>query len=418
MSAMPYYSMDVNNTETTGIDPSTNTRSVFFCPQYPHFSWDLKSTTTSWILVFIIAIASPVTILLNLLVIVAVKRRKELQKPVNILLSSMAVADFLVGTTSMPLSATIDIFILRQASLQHICTLDSVINKPMLAFLCSSSLYHLTAVAGERYVAIQKYMHYKVIVTKGLLRKLSIAAWLFAMFTLVAACTMALFDADRRVMQIRQTVEGVMAIICLITIVYFYTMVYLGVRKRTCPINGVSQVNDLIKAKLESKVAKTTGMLVTALILSSLPAIGIALLGNIPSVFETNSFFRLGEALPQLNSLVSPILYCYRDRKFRKSVLELLGMRKPHESRPAVDPALFVRRKRSFGSVAEIKKAVDNKRSREIVPRSSNSIKNDTRYVCLQRRTRRSASCDAVIFVDCGHFLAKPHERRKLSSSI
>ena len=315
----------------------------------------------------------------------------------------------------MPLSATIDIFILRQASLQHICTLDSVINKPMLAFLCSASLYHLTAVAGERYVAIQKCMHYKVIVTKGLLRKLSIAAWLFAMFSLVATCVMALVDADRMVMQIRQTVEGVMVIICLITIVYFYTMVYLGVRKRTCPINGVSQVNDLIKANLETKVAKTTGMLVTALILSLLPAIGI---GLILSVFETNSFFRLGEVLAQLNSLVSRILYCYRDRKFRKAVLELLGMRKPHESWPVVDLALFVRRKRSFGSVAEIKKAVENKRTREIVPRSSNSIKNDSRYVCLQRRMTRSASCDAVIFVDCGHFLAKSHERRKFSSSI
>jgi len=213
--------MDANITKTTGIDPSTNTRSVFFCPQYPHFSWDLKSTTISWILVFIIAIASPVTILLNLLVIVAVKRRKELQKPVNMLLSSMAVADFLVGTISMPLSATIDIFVLRQASLLHICTLDSVINKPMLAFLCSSSLYHLTAVAGERYVAIQKCIHYKVIITKRLLRKLLIAAWSIAMFTLVAACTMALVDADNKVMQIRQTVEGVMGIICSITIAYF-----------------------------------------------------------------------------------------------------------------------------------------------------------------------------------------------------
>ena len=415
MSAMPDYSMDANKTDTVGIDSSTNTRTVFFCPQYPHFSWDLKSTTISWILVFILAIASPVTILLNLLVIVAVKRRKELQKPVNILLSSMAVADFLVGTTSMPLSATIDIFVLRQASLLHICTLDSVINKPMLAFLCSSSLYHLTAVAGERYVAIQKCMHYKVIVTKSLLRKLSIAAWLFAMFTLVTTCTMAVVDADRKVMQIRQTVELVMAIICVIAIAYFYTMVYLGVRKRTCPINGVSQVNDLIKAKLESKVAKTTGMLVTVLILSFLPAIGIVF---IHSVYKTNSFFRLGEAFLQLNSLVTPILYCYRVRKFRKAVLELLGMRKLHESRPAVDPALFVRRERSFGSVAQLRKAVGNKRTREIVPRSSNSIKNDSRHVCLQRRMTRSVSCDAVIFVDSGHFLAKPHERRKLSASF
>ena len=216
--ATPYYSMDVNNTERTDNNPSTNTRSVFFCPQFPLFIWDLKNTTMPWMLVFIIAIASPATSLLNLLVIIAVQRRKELQKPVNILLSSMAVANFLVGAVSMPLSATVDMLILRQVSFQHICTLDSVINKPMFVFLCVSSLYHLTAVAGERYVAIQKSIHYKIIVTKWLLRKLSITAWLLTVFTPVATFTTAVVDVDREVVQIKLTVEGVMGLICLIAI--------------------------------------------------------------------------------------------------------------------------------------------------------------------------------------------------------
>ena len=113
-------------------------------------------------------------------------------------------------------------------------------------------------------------------------------------------------------MEISFIIEGAIALICLITIAYFYIMVYLGVRKRK--INELSQVNALKKAKLESKVAKTTGLLTASLILSFLPAIGMAVLGNVISVFKTNSFFHLGESLMQLNSLISPILYCYRDR--------------------------------------------------------------------------------------------------------
>ena len=110
------------------------------------------------------SIALPVIILLNLLVIIAIKRRKELQRPVSILFSSMALADLLVGAISMPLSATVDILILHNTSLKHICTLDSVTNKPLPIFLCSCPLYHLNWIAWDRYVAIHKFIDYKVIV--------------------------------------------------------------------------------------------------------------------------------------------------------------------------------------------------------------------------------------------------------------
>ena len=69
-------------------------------------------------------------------------------------------------------------------------------------------------------------------------------------------------------------------------------MMYLGVRERK--VNEISQVNALKKVKLESK---TTCLLTVGLILSLLPGIGVIILPNISSVFETNSFSRLGEAL-------------------------------------------------------------------------------------------------------------------------
>ena len=266
----------------------------------------------------------------------------------------------------MPISATVDIFILRQVSPNHICTLDSVISKPMFFFICSSSFYHLTAIAWERYVAIQKLIDYKVIVTKGLLQKLSLVTWLLALFTSVPAFTMATVGVDHEVWQITLTAEGAVGLICLVAIVYFYIMVYLGVRKRK--INEISQVNALIKAKLEWKVAKTTGLLTAALILSFLPAFLIATVGNISSVIETNSFLRLGEAFVLLNSLVSPILYCYKDRQFRKAVLELLGVRKLNVVQPGDGAARFVKRNEKSGAVEQLEKSVVIKTSGNCCP--------------------------------------------------
>ena len=375
--------MDVNNTETTHIDPSTNTRSVFFCPQLPHFTWNLKNTAFPWILVVIISSASPVTILLNSLIIAAVKRRKELQKPVNILLSSLAFADLLTGAISMPLTVTIDVLILRQVSFVHVCTLESAASKPMSIFLCFSSLYQLTAIAWERYMAIQKTIRYKVIVTKSLLKKLAIVAWLVAVFTQTPVFVMAVVPVDPILVQIRHVIASIVTLACLIAIVYFYTMVYLGVRKRK--IDAISQVTALMQAKLESKVARTTGMLTAALIFSFLPLIGLGTLGKVSSAFGTNSSFRLAEAVALLNSLVSPILYFYRDRQFRKGLLELLGMRKPEGIKPAVVAARFVKSNDPNGTAEKLTE--------------------------LQRLSmKRSAQSDSTTASDSVHSLAKPNK--------
>ena len=371
--------MGINNTETTDIDLSTNARSVFVCPQLPQITWDLKNTTIPWILVAIIYIASPVTILLNSLIIVAVKRRKKLQKPVNILLSSLAVADLLVRVISMPLTATVEMLILRQVSIQHVCTLESAVNKPLSIFLSFSSLYQLTAIAWERYLAVQKSLRYKVIVTKGLLQKLAIGAWLIAVFTQVPVFVMAVVPVDPILIQIRHVNASFLTIACLIAIAYFYIMVYRGVRRRK--INEISQVNALMQAKLESKVARTTGMLTATLILSFLPLIGLGTLGKVFSAFGTNLSFRLAEAVGLFNSLASPILYFYRDRQFRKGLLELLGLRKPEAIRPAVAATRF---------------------------------KNDSHGVAklnFQRpSTKILARCDPATSSDCVNHPAKPHE--------
>ena len=160
--------------------------------------------------------------------------------------------------------------------------------------------------------------------------------------------------------------------------------IYLGVRKRK--INEISHVNALIKAKLESKVAKTTGLLTAALILSFLPAIGIAFLRNILPVFETSSFLRLGETFALLNSLVSPVLYSYKDRQFRKVVLELLGVRKSNAVQLEGGAARFVIRNKSLGLVEQQKKSVGYKIFRELLSIPSRSNENGSCDVCTKPR--------------------------------
>ena len=47
--------------------------------------------------------------------------RKELQKHSNIVLSSMAIAELLVGAIAMPMIATANLLIVPELSLEHAC---------------------------------------------------------------------------------------------------------------------------------------------------------------------------------------------------------------------------------------------------------------------------------------------------------
>ena len=79
--------MRPNKTETATVFPNT-TRSVFYCSHAPHIIWDLQDTTSPWVFAAVAFIISPPAVLLNALIIIAVKRRRELKRTSNILLSS------------------------------------------------------------------------------------------------------------------------------------------------------------------------------------------------------------------------------------------------------------------------------------------------------------------------------------------
>ena len=48
-----------------------------------------------------------------------------------------------------------------------------------------ATLHHLTITAWERYVAIKKWMDYKILITNSRLKKLAMAAWISALILVV-----------------------------------------------------------------------------------------------------------------------------------------------------------------------------------------------------------------------------------------
>ena len=254
----------------------------------------------------------------------------------------MAVTDLLTGAITMPLSATLDVLILSHVPYEYICPIDFLVNKPLIFSLSISSLYHLTAIAWERNMALKSWIKYRNNVTEKRLTRLAIAVWLFGVITRGPTVLIVVADVHGKFLSMWLKGESVLMVCCLAAICYFYFMIFLEVRKRDR--NQINQVAFLANTRLESKVAKTTAMITVTIVLSFVPLISTAIF----PAFRSYAANRSAETVVQFNSLVSPIMYSYRDKRFRNVILELLGVKK---SQQRLEGRRNLRRRESVGLV-------------------------------------------------------------------
>ena len=114
----------------------------------------------------------PVTILMNVLVIMAVKTGRRLQsKYTDILLACLAETDLLVGVASQPTFIAGQIYVIKGLFLIEYCRYhkESVL---IFGIPIYASLFHLTLSGMERFVAMKYTFRYETIERELRLRRL------------------------------------------------------------------------------------------------------------------------------------------------------------------------------------------------------------------------------------------------------
>ena len=372
--------MNLNETDSHNIDPSESP-SVYFCPTKPIYTWILTETAALYVSITAKSIASPFTVLLNLIIIVAVWRRRALQKNSNILLASMAVADLLVGAVSMPLTTALDILLLRKNLSLTICKIAGA-NQIVLYSAVSSSLYHLTFIAWDRYVAMKRWRSYKTIVTKTRLKTCTVIAWLFAVTTACCIPILWVAEVDQRVMAALSIFSAGKTVLSVAIIGYFYISLYFSVRKRND--NKISNVSARVNARMDRTITKATGTVTAALLVSYVPSIIVLFLGDAVPFLRTSSYFRWSELLIQMNSFFNPIVYCFAmNRTFRNEVLEMINLNSVLQ--------LVLRPK------LPVKRHTRRRREPAVVLEEENEFQGENQ---LPYRLARSRSCDSIELAD------------------
>ncbi|XP_036969041.1 trace amine-associated receptor 13c-like [Acanthopagrus latus] len=134
-----------------------------------------KSFGTNFALYLVFVSGMLVTILGNSLVILSICHFKQLHSPTNVLISSLALADLLVGVIVMPFSATWtvtgcwfygDTFCHLHVSFEW--------------FLTTLSVFHLICIAVDRHQAICNPLHYSRKITVSVAVMMVCACWSLA----------------------------------------------------------------------------------------------------------------------------------------------------------------------------------------------------------------------------------------------
>ena len=253
----------------------------------------------------------PLAIVLNSLVIVAVKTKRCLRTKSNISLACLATTDFAVGLIVQPLVIT-NFSLFFTGSNPQTMTSTFVWVFSLVSQTCTAaSLLHLLLMSGERYLAIKHPFAYENgLVTEARIIIASGLAWMCA--AIVYGIRASIF----------REISVVFISAVISTVVYCHVVIYKEVRRNTQQIIA-NQVSFAVKEKLlkNKKAFNTTVVIVLTLFLCYIPTciwliVFIFLDGEKSFDVGHIAYFPI-TFLVLLNSSINPLIYTARIRHFQ-----------------------------------------------------------------------------------------------------
>ena len=254
--------------------------------------------------------------MLNSLTIYAVRKTTSLPKTLRTLLLSLAVSDIGVGFIVQPFYTS---FLVKWLQLNDPkCSTYKAFVGIGLIF-SQASFLNIVAVSVERFLAVHLHLRYQELVTHKRVVVVVIATWVLS----VSNSLLAFWNLQ----EVYWLIFWIMGVTCLILTTIVYTRIYFIAQRHKNQIQSLQmhQVEQTVKmARCKKLVHSAVSFFYVYILLLAcyLPFL-ICVRIEHPSV-AIKRFWVVSLTLLFLNSSLNPLIYCWRMRNMRHSILNAL----------------------------------------------------------------------------------------------
>ncbi len=263
--------------------------------------------------------------MLNIVTIHALRKTTSLPKPLRSLLLSLAVSDLGIGLLGQPLHISYkakELHVQGNSPSHGILILSTNV---VLNILFLSSFYTIMALSADRFLAIQKPLRYENIVTHKRVVVVVTLIWLFSIF--LALCTAFVFTLN-----IALVITVIVYTICFLATTWSSYKTYSTVRYHRMQIQAqaqqVAQNSEMVNIASLGKSLQATFCIYLAFWICYLPNffIFVALLinRNQSVIISKLQLYDFSKTLVFLNSSLNPVIYCWKMRHIRHSIIGIL----------------------------------------------------------------------------------------------
>ena len=267
----------------------------------------------------------------NVLVILAVWKTPSLQTPSNTLLLSLATSDLAVGLLAQPSFSAWRISQMAGDLKAH--CVAGVASESFGWLLAGVSLFTITAISVERFLAVHLHLRYHDIVARRGIAKVVLSFWL----TWIIITVLRFFVVSRKILRI----IAVNFLVLTSAIIFLaYIMIYRLVRRHQLQIRQQCFTRSPDDQKTIDMVRYKRSTITMLYIL------GFFLLCYFPFLCVMLIEVAIGETLPSkaaylytvtsifINSALNPLIYCWRMMEIRLAIRKIINFRMVNSIEP------------------------------------------------------------------------------------
>ena len=272
------------------------------------------------------AIISPVAVVGNALILVAIYKNPSLRTPSFILLGGLAITDFFTGLITLPaLTVSTALGELLNRGSPRLCLMTGIFVNGIGSYLGFFAIFVITFMSVERWLHMRRNSTITV-------RRVFKAYMVICLLPTPFITSRLVQSLDGCISHKLDAVEGTVVLVCLLITTVFYFKVFQIIRHQQLQIQAHQPAQAFGQAAIDfTKYKKSVVMLLYILALFAVCYLPSAVFLQVILFYQDFQFTdKLGIMAKILSTLyfsssaLNPLLYCWRIRDLRNSVKQLL----------------------------------------------------------------------------------------------